>query len=54
MRKKNMSRNKREGRYAGKYKMSNGYGRMKHWRTEHFSVSLKAYGKRQKKLREES
>lgn len=49
-----MSRNKREGRYAGKYKMSHGYGRMKHWRAEYFSVSLKAYGQRQKKLREES
>ena len=49
----NLSRNKREGKYAGKFKMSHGYGRTKHWRTEHFSVSLKAYGKRQKKLREE-
>lgn len=36
-----MSRNKREGKYAGKYKMSHGYGRMKHWRTEYDSLSLK-------------
>lgn len=34
-----MSRNQREGRYAGKFKMSHGYGRMKHWRS--FLIWLK-------------